>query len=381
MSIILVFSILYISYLVFDVYNRNNINYDNINFDIQDISLTSGIGLIVSKLFHEIKTNNIHPNDVCILGGSIYTLQCIDYIIRNNFNEKTTTTFESIELKNKIKLNKVDETLNLRKSKKIGFKLNSGLIKLSTIQSFKGFESKVVFLIINENDEYKEGHSELLYTGISRCKSELMIFAPKNSKYNEFFNAEMKNENSTDNTILIEELKDCIAKEMCIDILYDVHSGSVEYKQVKPYKILFMNDNFYLATEVNMDYKFTMFRISKIKNIILSDNKFYKNPDIVDFVNNIQTPFAKYKSNYKEYLVQVKVEVHHSKAEYFKIKQFLPSQEIIEIMANGNLIISFTVTQEMEVEELIKKWLPFLRVLEPLTLDEKIRNDIKEYLN
>ena len=33
MSIILVFSILYISYLVFDLYNRNNLNYDEYNFN------------------------------------------------------------------------------------------------------------------------------------------------------------------------------------------------------------------------------------------------------------------------------------------------------------------------------------------------------------
>ena len=35
---------------------------------------------------------------------------------------------------------------------------------------------------------------------------------------------------------------------------------------------------------------------------------------------------------------------------------------------------------EKEIEELIKKWLPYLKVIEPLSLDEKIKSDIKKYL-
>ena len=38
------------------------------------------------------------------------------------------------------------------------------------------------------------------------------------------------------------------------------------------------------------------------------------------------------------------------------------------------------VTQELEIEELIKKWLPYIKVIEPLSLDEKIKVDIKKYL-
>ena len=46
----------------------------------------------------------------------------------------------------------------------------------------------------------------------------------------------------------------------------------------------------------------------------------------------------------------------------------------------GNLFISFKVTQEIEIEDLIKKWLPYLKVIEPISLDEKIKLDIKKYL-
>lgn len=38
------------------------------------------------------------------------------------------------------------------------------------------------------------------------------------------------------------------------------------------------------------------------------------------------------------------------------------------------------MTQEIEIEDLIKRWLPYLRVIEPISLDEKIKSDIKKYL-
>ena len=35
----------------------------------------------------------------------------------------------------------------------------------------------------------------------------------------------------------------------------------------------------------------------------------------------------------------------------------------------------------MEIEELIKKWIPFVKVIEPLSLKEKIASDLRSYLN
>ncbi len=66
---------------------------------------------------------------------------------------------------------------------------------------------------------------------------------------------------------------------------------------------------------------------------------------------------------------------------FFKAKKHLKSQEILEENENGNLIISFKVTQDMEIEELIKKWIPFIKVIEPISLKEKIESDLIRYLD
>ena len=41
------------------------------------------------------------------------------------------------------------------------------------------------------------------------------------------------------------------------------------------------------------------------------------------------------------------------------------------------LIFSYKVTQEMEVEELIKRWIPYVKVIEPLSLKNKIEYELK----
>ncbi len=141
---------------------------------------------LVSTIFNNIKDQNIHPNDATILCSKISTMREIDYIVRSKFNEKTLTTFETKEMFESPHSREID---NIRKIKKIGFNLNSGLLKLSTIHSFKGYESPTVFLIIDEHD-----HDEMIYVGITRAKFNIMIFLQKESKHQVFFSTTLKNE-------------------------------------------------------------------------------------------------------------------------------------------------------------------------------------------
>ncbi|MDN5128868.1 WYL domain-containing protein [Aliarcobacter butzleri] len=95
----------------------------------------------------------------------------------------------------------------------------------------------------------------------------------------------------------------------------------------------------------------------------------------------MQTPFSFYRRDYKKHLITVVLEVDESKGFYFENKKYLKSQELIEKKENGNLIIKYKVTQEIEIEELIKRWIPFVKVIEPLSLKEKIESELKQYLN
>jgi len=187
-------------------------------------------------------------------------------------------------------------------------------------------------------------------------------------------------ESKKDNYEMMKELEKSIYHQKYITLKYSVKDRVEEY-EVKPYKIVFMNENFYLACEVEAyNFSFSLYRISKIKEITNNSKTFHKNHEIEEFINYIQTPFSKYRKGFRKYLIEVILEVDKSKAFFFKSKNFLTSQQILETKENGNLLISYHVTQEIEVEELIKRWLPYVKVIEPLSLKEKIEGELKGYL-
>ncbi|WP_314299454.1 NERD domain-containing protein [Capnocytophaga sputigena] len=93
---------------------------------------------------------------------------------------------EVSDFRNKVKYNTIknDPTLeSIRENKKYNFWFNSGTIKLSTIHSFKGWESELLFLIIEPKQ--KIAFDELIYTGITRSRSQLIIVNYGNTDYHE----------------------------------------------------------------------------------------------------------------------------------------------------------------------------------------------------
>ena len=187
-------------------------------------------------------------------------------------------------------------------------------------------------------------------------------------------------ENFRSDSILLKELENKIKHQKYINIEYEIN-GKINKFEVKPYKIIFINENFYLACGIEHEkLEFALYRLSKIKSIEDTSKTYHKNQEIEDFIKDMQTPFSIYRRDYKKYLINVVLEVDKSKAFYFENKKYLKSQEEKK-QDDGSLLVSFKVTQEMEIEELIKRWIPFIKVIEPKSLKEKIESDLKKYLS
>ena len=153
---------------------------------------------------------NIEPKDVVVLSQTCDILRDLDYSYRRNNNRQTMTTFESKEQYDQLKRvhNIVDEQSpityrfrddikQVRRNKKIHFSMDTHAMKLSTIHSYKGWESPTVILLLvpeqqGERTQYtirqEENSPELVYTAITRCKENLFIINCGNERYHEFFN-------------------------------------------------------------------------------------------------------------------------------------------------------------------------------------------------
>ena len=160
--------------------------------NIININKCDDINNLLVKIFYLIKKHKIHPNDVCILSYTIDILREIDYRIRHEYNEKTLTTFETQEVLSFLEKEHKDDNIlkseieNVRRVKKFGFRLNNGMIKLSTIHSFKGWETPTLFLIIDEK-KLNADIEEAIYIAITRARHNIIIFDLSEGKYYEFF--------------------------------------------------------------------------------------------------------------------------------------------------------------------------------------------------
>lgn len=123
-------------------------------------------------------------------------------MLRTESKEKTNIMFETREEFMKLCPNAQTgfennaDILKIRKNRKANFWMNRGTIKLSTIHSFKGWESPVLFLVIEDNLKATkklvntrpyEFSDELVYTGITRCQNYLFIINTGNQQYHEYF--------------------------------------------------------------------------------------------------------------------------------------------------------------------------------------------------
>jgi len=261
-----------------------------------------------------------------------------------------------------------------------GAKGEKGTYKAITKDVFNNFMDKDTLALMVQTFNIAQRNNVL--EGLNISNDDKRIIDAKIKKSKECYEFITKPYETKKSDIkLLHEIEKAINWKKYITITYKVGDITNIYK-VKPYKIVFMNENFYLACEnTSEEFLFTKFRLSNIQQIELHTKTFHINPDIADFIKNMQTPFSTYTPEFRKHLIDVVVEVSSQKARFFKTKNFLPSQKIIEEKDDASLVISFKVTQEMEMDELVKKWIPYMKVITPLSLKQKIENDLKHYLN
>ncbi|WP_086287335.1 DNA/RNA helicase domain-containing protein [Campylobacter sp. P0085] len=206
--------------------------------DIKNISIQSIVNRILNL------RDEIHISDIAILGSKVNALQHIDYKVRKECRFKTNTVFANLETMQEIyknmtkrikeaqdkgyldnngitekfffdvrmmnafkaKRHEIDmRTLErfyknpsaflsaiddeIARIKKFAFQANSGKIKISTIHSFKGWESYATILLIGE-----KMNPELIYTGITRAK-EILYILSGNVEFNNFIKQFNRNKN------------------------------------------------------------------------------------------------------------------------------------------------------------------------------------------
>lgn len=159
-------------------------------------TLASNIRWIMSEFKLEAK-------DVVVLGQSINLLRDLEAAYVKDRDLHTMINFETASQYAEVKKNCSPSYIHrnleeIRRAAKTHFTTACNDIKMSTIHSFKGWESKSIILILQpemQSDESFEGYKiqerentpALIYTALTRAKCNLFILNLNNPTYHSFF--------------------------------------------------------------------------------------------------------------------------------------------------------------------------------------------------
>ena len=181
---------------------ENTLNFQVFNYI--DIRSNCSLDTLVDHIINIISNDNNEAKDFVVLASTTKLLRLIDACYRQRTNEQTETTFISTEMFEKLKKNhKITDGKTadwkfhrdfeaLERTRKRLFTTDKRCLKISTIQSFKGWESPSVIVILENDFISKETNfapmsPQAIYTAITRARENLYMINIGNTFYHNFF--------------------------------------------------------------------------------------------------------------------------------------------------------------------------------------------------
>ena len=177
------------------------------------------------------------------------------------------------------------------------------------------------------------------------------------------------------NTDVLKKLEHAIKFHKEVKIRYQSEKA-LTHANFHPYRILFLNENFYLVGENHSKKHFEFRRISLIEEVTYKSKTFIPHSEINAFIRTIQTPWANFGQEDKTVQLRISKKVKR----FFLLKKYLPSQKVIEQFDDGDILVEYSVTNYHEVEELIIRWLPDVQIVSPRNLKKMIQRTLQRKL-
>lgn len=146
--------------------------------------------------------------------------------------------------------------------------------------------------------------------------------------------------------------------------------------EVELYKITNFDGFWYLFAKDLSDLKTKTFKLSDITQVIHEEK--YHNTSIKTIDNLLQKTHSAFYDDGNSFEVIIKV--YKEIAIYFKNKEFLESQKILKENEDGSLEISFEVSNDEDIDNIIKSWLPHVEILEPQRFRHKLICELEDYV-
>ena len=228
------------------------------------------------------------------------------------------------------------------------------------LQNLELLVAELAFDAIRGIDETTDKH----LTSIRSKLSNPLFFTPYDIKAEAYQEINMDSE-------LLNKIEDAITKRN----LSKVKNNDILTK-VEPYKVVAFDGFWYLLAKDTNDKKIKTYLLATMQEFRATAEVFSKEyADVDKVLENVHTSWFNDGNSFS-----VKVKIKPQVAHYFKLKKHLSSQEIVKENKDGSLIVTFEVSHDEDVDNLIKSWLPNIEVISPTRFRKRLISELEEYV-
>ena len=149
-----------------------------------------------------------------------------------------------------------------------------------------------------------------------------------------------------------------------------------KHREIYPLKILNLEEFWYLIVFEPIDNKIKTFHLNTIKNVEVLHNKYSFDKTKIDSFKNAINAYHKLDSEKISVILFANKEV----SRYFLRKPLNQTQRVLKQYDDKSIDFEIVVTNLMEIIPTIQRYIPHVRVIEPLELKEAIKKNIDEFV-
>jgi predicted DNA-binding transcriptional regulator YafY len=172
---------------------------------------------------------------------------------------------------------------------------------------------------------------------------------------------------------VFDQLEEAIRQRCILSLEMFKLGKSKAYKEVQPYRLINTKGIWYLAAV--HEGKIKTFGIGKIKSVDVQAETFTHDPSVV---SSVETQEGIWHSSQ---LQKVVLSVAPEAAEYFKRRQLIPYQNVIEEKVDGTLLIETQVGHQNQILPIVRYWIPSVRIVSPLVFQEALEEGFRRYFD
>ena len=143
---------------------------------------------------------------------------------------------------------------------------------------------------------------------------------------------------------------------------------------IQPYRLIHHHGIWYLAAV--SESKLRTYRLSQVQQLKLVSEaeSFAHDPEILKMLADEDSIW--FGQQKQQVLIKVQPEV----TVFFKERRLFPEQQIEQEAETGELVISCQIRHEMQLLPLVRYWLPYVKIIEPIHFQQKLEQDLQGYL-